>query len=185
MEKGRVLGLVTDEAYGKFLKKKKGIEEVQKLIHSEKITPGAGVLDWLRGLGSSPLSRPAYLYELLRRPEIKMDDLKAICPSLESYDAEVLEQVQIQVKYEGYLKRQEEEIASFERLESIPIPEGIDYTAIPGPSKEIQEKLTKVAPASLGQASRISGVTPAAISVLMMVVKRGVGRSSSQPLPLK
>jgi len=185
MEKGRALGLVSNEAYGKFLKKKKGIEEVQDLIHREKVNPNAAVQDWLRELGSSPLSRPVYLYELLRRPEIKVDDLKVVYPSLETYDAEVLEQVQIQVKYEGYLKRQKEEIARFERLESIPIPEDIDYTAIPGLSKEIQEKLTKVAPASLGQASRISGVTPAAISVLMMVVKRGIGRPSSQTLPLK
>ncbi|MBW1659842.1 MAG: hypothetical protein JRJ48_05030 [Deltaproteobacteria bacterium] len=185
MEKGRALGLVSNEAYGKFLKKKKGIEEVQDLIHREKVNPNAAVQDWLRELGSSPLSRPVYLYELLRRPEIKVDDLKVVYPSLEPYDAEVLEQVQIQVKYEGYLKRQKEEIARFERLESIPIPEDIDYTAIPGLSKEIQEKLTKVAPASLGQASRISGVTPAAISVLMMVVKRGIGRPSLQTLPLK
>jgi tRNA uridine 5-carboxymethylaminomethyl modification enzyme len=185
MEKGRVLGLVADAAYEKFLKKRKGIKEVWELIHREKVTPAKETVAWLHDLGSSPLSKPAFLYELLRRPEIRMDALKTVCPGLDVFDAEVLEQVQIQVKYEGYLKRQQEEIASFERLESIPIPDGIDYTSIPGLSKEIQEKLTNVAPASLGQASRISGVTPAAISVLMMVIKRGIGRHSLQPLSLK
>ncbi len=181
MEKGKALGLVENEAYEKFLKKKKGIEEVQALIHTEKVTPNAATQDWLRRLGSSPLTKPVYLYELLRRPEIRMENLKAVVPSLDAFAEEVLDQVQIQVKYEGYLKRQEEEIASFERLESVPIPRDIDYTAIPGLSKEIQEKLAQVAPTSLGQASRISGVTPAAISVLMMILKREAGRQAAVP----
>ncbi len=183
-EKGRELGLVTDDAYERFLKKKRGIAQLQELIHSEKVTPSKGTQDWLRELGTAPLSRPSHLYELLRRPEIQMVELIKICPSLREFDEDVLEQVQIQVKYEGYLKRQKEEIAGFERLESIAIPRGIDYTSIPGLSKEIQEKLTKVAPTSLGQASRISGVTPAAISILMMVAKRGVPFPSSAPSPV-
>jgi len=183
MEKGRALGLVSDRVYERFKMKREGIAQVQELIHREKVTPTGEVLDWLRKLGSAPLSRPVYLYELLRRPEIQISDLKMVSPALDSFDEDVLDQVQIQVKYEGYLKRQREEIASFERMELIPIPRGLNYTAIPGLSKEIQEKLTKVSPASLGQASRISGVTPAAISVLMMVVKRGMSRSSTIPSP--
>ncbi len=182
-EKGRALGLVSGSAYARFLEKKRGIEAVREIIRLEKVTPNAGIQDWLRERGSSPLSRPVSLAELLRRPEIRMEDLKTVCPSLAPFDGEVLEQVQIQVKYEGYLKRQREEIASFDRLESIRLPEDIDYAAIPGLSKEIQEKLTQVAPASLGQASRISGVTPAAISILMMIVKRGIGAASSSSRP--
>ncbi len=175
-EKGRRLGLVTDNAYANFLKKKKAIERLQEMIHQVKITPSRAIQDRMKELGSVPLQRPMYLYELLRRPEIEMNELVRTCPSLGEFDQEVLDQVQIQVKYEGYLSRQREEIARFDRLESITIPQGLDYTAIPGLSKEIQEKLTKVAPTSLGQASRISGVTPAAISVLMMVIKKGLAK---------
>ncbi len=180
-QKGRDIGLVTDEAYRRFSEKKRAIARLHEVVHAKKVTPTKEVQGVLCEVGSASLSRPVYLYELLRRPEIRMEELSILYPPLREFEAEVREQVQIQVKYEGYLKRQQEEIARFERLESIPIPEGLDYASIPGLSKEIQEKLSQVSPASLGQASRISGVTPAAISVLMMVVKKGLFNSSATP----
>ncbi len=176
-EKGRDIGLVTDQDYRRFREKKDRIDRLFTLVHTERISPSPPVRAWARALGTAPLTRPLTLAELLRRPEIRMADLIPLFPALGDFEEEVQEQVQIQIKYEGYLKRQQEEIARFDHLESIPIPPDLDYTAIPGLSKEIQEKLTQVSPASLGQASRISGVTPAAISVLMMTVKRGVGKS--------
>ncbi len=181
-EKGRALGLVSEEAYKRFSEKKQAISRLRDFVFTEKIPPTDKVQAWLRSIGSVPLTRPVHLSELLRRPEIHMDALTHLVASLQEFSEEVRQQVQIQVKYEGYLKRQQEEIARFKRMESIPIPEGLDYASIPGLSKEIQEKLAKVSPASLGQASRISGVTPAAISVLMMVVKRGLGTPSVPPL---
>jgi len=177
-EKGRAIGLVTDPAYRRFRDKKNRIDRLLDLVHAERISPSPALQAWARERGTAPLSRPHSLAELLRRPEIHMADLARLCPAIEDFEEEVREQVQIQIKYEGYLKRQQEEIARFDHLESIPIPPDLDYTAIPGLSKEIQEKLSQVCPASLGQASRISGVTPAAISILMMIVKRGIGRPS-------
>ena len=174
MEKGRRLGLVGDRPYGKFIAKKKELDEIMSLLHTAKITPTAKVIDWLKRSGSAPLSHPLYAHELLRRPEIKIEDLTFFYPALEGFSREALEQAQIRVKYAGYLKRQEEQIAGFEEMESIAIPQDIDYTVIPGLSREIQEKLIKVSPTSLGQVSRISGVTPAAVSILMMVIKRGI-----------
>jgi len=144
------------------------------LLHATKITPTMGILDWLSRSGTAPLSHPVYAHELLKRPEVKIDDLAVFCPALKRFNGEALEQAQIRVKYAGYLKRQEEQIAGFEEMESIAIPQDIDYTVIPGLSREIQEKLIKVSPTSLGQVSRISGVTPAAVSILMMVIKRGI-----------
>ena len=152
------------------------------LLHATKITPTMGILDWLSRSGTAPLSHPVYAHELLKRPEVKIDDLAVFCPALKRFNGEALEQAQIQIKYAGYLKRQQEEIARFEEMESISIPGDIDYTAIPGLSREIQEKLIKVSPTSLGQVSRISGVTPAALSILMMVIKKGLHKSTSNAL---
>ena len=182
MEKGRDLGLVGEAAYRKFVSKKREIDEIMALLHATKITPTTGVLDWLSRSGTAPLSHPVYAHELLKRPEVKIDDLAVFCPALKRFNGEALEQAQIQIKYAGYLKRQQEEIARFEEMESISIPGDIDYTAIPGLSREIQEKLIKVSPTSLGQVSRISGVTPAALSILMMVIKKGLHKSTSNAL---
>ena len=122
--------------------------------------------------GSSPLKKETPLRELLKRPEIHFDHLRAFDGSLNGIQAEAIEQVEIQVKYEGYIHRQMEQIERFKKLEDVNFPEKFDFRSLIGLSTEVMEKLTKIRPYSLGQASRISGVTPAAISILMINLKR-------------
>jgi tRNA uridine 5-carboxymethylaminomethyl modification enzyme len=115
------------------------------------------------------------LTELLRRPEISFRDLARFDPECASTVEEVAEQVEIQVKYAGYIQRQEEQVARLRKLEEMKLPPGMDYYRIPGLSTEVKEKLNKVRPLSIGQASRISGITPAALSILMICLKKTSG----------
>jgi tRNA uridine 5-carboxymethylaminomethyl modification enzyme len=174
-EIGYGIGLLGEEAFEKFYHKKKTItDELQRLEYS-KIMPSAGVNGILSRLGSSPLKKPQSLKEILRRPEISYKALELLggglneAPPGEDYIA----QIEMEVKYEGYIKMQVEQIDKFRKLENMSIPGDFSYEGIPGLSKEIVQKLTNVRPGSLGQASRISGITPAAISVLMVYLKKG------------
>ncbi len=110
--------------------------------------------------------------QLLKRPQLTWRDIEGIDPEFAALPADVKRQIEIESKYEGYLDRQEAEVRKFKHLEGIRIPEGVDYCAIPGLSKELSAKLADIQPANLGQASRIPGITPAAISVLMVYVER-------------
>ncbi len=112
------------------------------------------------------------LAELLRRPELTMDDLPALTGLEPGVAPEIKLEVQLQVKYEGYIKRQEEQVNRFKKMENIGLPEDMVYKGLPGLSNEVIEKLGRVRPRSLGQASRISGITPAAISVLQVQLKK-------------
>ena len=123
-------------------------------------------------MGSSILKDPVTLEEILRRPEISYGSLKLIDPRIDEVPGEVGEQVEIQVKYQGYIMRQNEDIDKFKRMEQVRLPPDMDYRRIPGLSSEVKEKLFKIKPASLGQALRISGVTPAAVSILMICLKK-------------
>lgn len=170
-EYGYKLGLVSNDDYAHFLNKQKAIEEEIKRLEHTLITPTPSVLDKLKEIGSAPLNKAISLADLLKRPEIHYHHLKLFCENSPSLPPEVIEQVEIQIVYEGYLKRQQEEVEKFKKMEEIKIPPDIDYQKLSGLSKEVQEKLTKIKPASLGQASRISGITPSALSILMIHLK--------------
>ena len=174
-EKGYAIGLLSEERYEKVMAKKQAAEEELRRLESIKITPDPRVNEILLSLGSSTIKKPQSLKEILRRPEISYSAL-SLLPGGDSAPElleDVLTQIEMEIKYEGYIKRQIEQIEKFRKVENLGIPEGFSYDDIPGLSKEIVQKLSRVRPGSLGQASRISGITPAAISVLMVYLKRG------------
>ncbi len=174
-EIGYRTGLLNEKMYERFYNKKKSISDELHRLENIKIMPSPGVNNILAGLGSSPLKKPQSLKEILRRPEISYRELDLIggggykAPPGEDY----VTQIEMEVKYEGYIRMQVEQINKFKKLENMPIPGDFSYHGIPGLSKEIVQKLSNVRPGSLGQASRISGMTPAAISVIMVYLKKG------------
>jgi tRNA uridine 5-carboxymethylaminomethyl modification enzyme len=172
MDKGRRLGLVDDETYHAFRKKKETIINELKRLREIKIRPTPGINDKLQELGSNPIKNVTTLEELLRRPELTYQSLKVFYSSPDSVSMEVSEQVELEIKYAGYIKKQEELVERFKRMERVRIPEDMSYRDTPGLSNEIKEKLSAIRPMTLGQATRISGVTPAAISILMVQLKR-------------
>jgi tRNA uridine 5-carboxymethylaminomethyl modification enzyme len=172
MDKGHRLGLVDDKTYDAFRKKKEAITHELARLKAVKIRPTAGINDKLRKLGSNPIKNVTTLEELLRRPELTYQDLTAFDPSPDSISVDVAEQVELEVKYAGYIKKQAELVERFRRMEQVRIPEDMSYQDTPGLSNEIKEKLSTIRPMTLGQATRISGVTPAAISILMVQLKR-------------
>ncbi len=171
-QKGYEIGLVKEEQYKIFLEKKNSIEKTLSRISILKINPKKEQNELLIKFGSAPIKKEVSLRELLKRPEIHFSHLLEIDKSLDGIPKEVIEEVEIQVKYEGYIKRQLEQIERFRRMEDVRIPEDFDFNQIAGLSKEVMEKLIKIRPISLGQASRISGITPAAISILMINLKK-------------
>lgn len=171
-EKGRDLGLVSDEDYQAFTLKREKFQGEMERLGKTIIHPSAGVNDRLKDLGSSPLKKPTSLSDLLRRPEIFFRHLPVFDPACASTEEDVAEEVEIQNKYEGYLRRQEDQVARMRKLEQLKLSPEVDYAGIPGLSTEVKEKLTRVKPLSIGQAARISGITPAAISILMIHLKK-------------
>lgn len=182
-EKGRSAGLVNDLDYMEFINKKNSIDRELERLAKVIIQPTAGTNDRLGTLGTTPLKNPISLIDLLRRPEISYRNLNFFDESCSLTDPAVAEEVEIQVKYAGYIQRQEEQVGKLSRLEGIRLPANVDFRAIPGLTAEVREKLERVRPVSLGQASRISGITPAAISILLVYLKKfvGEGKSSFQP----
>jgi tRNA uridine 5-carboxymethylaminomethyl modification enzyme len=171
-EIGRDIGLVDDQRYGPFSQKKLEIEKGWDLLSQTLIAPTPDYNRVLDGLGSPPIKKRISLKELLRRPELHWNDLYAFCPGLSQISGTAAEELAIQAKYEGYLERQEEQVKRLEKSEQTVIPEDIDYFPLSGLSNEIKEKLNTIRPRSLGQASRISGVTPAAVSILQIQIKK-------------
>lgn len=171
-EKGYQVGLVSETDYQTFKEKEKRIEKTLLKISSLKINPTKEHNEILQQWGSAPLKKESTLGEILKRPEVHFQHLHAFDEGLKNIPKEVSQQVEIQVKYDGYMRRQEEQIERFKRLEEIRFPEGFDFGKVIGLSTEVREKLIKIKPFSLGQASRISGVTPAAISILMVNLKK-------------
>ncbi|MBF0530044.1 MAG: tRNA uridine-5-carboxymethylaminomethyl(34) synthesis enzyme MnmG [Deltaproteobacteria bacterium] len=167
---GRQIGLLPDQAYETYQAKAAALEEARNRLHSERHTPTPVLNEFLTGIGSAPLKNPATLADILRRPDLTLADLAKLAPWLAELPADVADGLEIETKYQGYLVRQEEQVARFRKLEDVPLPEDMEYIGLPGLSREIQEKLTRIRPASLGQASRISGVTPAAIAVLQVLL---------------
>jgi tRNA uridine 5-carboxymethylaminomethyl modification enzyme len=171
-EMGYRIGLVKEEDYRIFLEKKTAIEKTLFKISNIRVNPTKENNEILHRWGSSPLKKEVSLQEILKRPETHFGHLFTFDRNLENLPKEVWEQVEIQVKYDGYIKRQMEQIERFKKLEDLRFPEDFDFSLVIGLSKEVMEKLTKIRPFSLGQASRISGVTPAAISILMVNLKK-------------
>ncbi|MGZ3559739.1 MAG: tRNA uridine-5-carboxymethylaminomethyl(34) synthesis enzyme MnmG [Thermodesulfobacteriota bacterium] len=171
-ENGYEAGLVKKEDYQILLAKKTAIGETLCRISKVRVNPTRENNEILQRWQSAPLKKDSSLREMLKRPEIHFNYLFVFDPSLGNVPASVLDQAEIQVKYEGYMKRQTEEIEKSKKLEEISFPEGFDFGSIIGLSAEVMEKLKRIRPRSLGQASRISGVTPAAISILMVNLKR-------------
>ena len=171
-EKGYEVGLVKEEDYKVFLKKKVDIEKTLSQISNRRVNPTKENNEILQQWESAPLKKDSSLQEILKRPEVHFRHLFIFDRSLESLPEAVQEQVEIQVKYDGYIKRQMEQIERFKRLEEVSFPEGFDFSSVIGLSTEVMEKLKKIKPYSLGQASRISGVTPAALSILMVNLKK-------------
>jgi tRNA uridine 5-carboxymethylaminomethyl modification enzyme len=171
-ERGYEVGLVHEEDYRTFLKKKEGIEKILFRISDTRIHPTKENNEIFHRWGSTALKKEVSLQEILKRPEIHYPRLFSFDRDLEAFPGEVWEQVEIQVKYDGYIKRQMEQIERFKRLEEVCFQEDFNFQSVIGLSTEVMEKLIKIRPISLGQASRISGVTPAAISILMINLKK-------------
>lgn len=169
-QKGYDIGLVTEERYRRFRERKERLEEAMHYIRTKRFTPTAEVNAAMEAMGSAPLTTGTGADKILRRPEMTYDKMIAFlgCPAF-SPDAE--EEMEIAVKYEGYIARQEEAVKKAARMEAALLPEGMDYMHLKGISIEARQKLTKIQPRSIGQAARISGVSPADISVLMIHVK--------------
>ncbi|MBI4766012.1 MAG: tRNA uridine-5-carboxymethylaminomethyl(34) synthesis enzyme MnmG [Deltaproteobacteria bacterium] len=169
---GREVGLVDDERYENFCSKKEELKKGWDLMNRLRFSPTSENNQILENLGSPALRKQMTLKELLRRPELNWTNLFPLGPELSKIKSEVAEQLAIQAKYEGYLERQEEQVKRFEKNEQILIPAQFDYQNLSGLSNEIKEKLKNIRPGTLGQASRISGVTPAAITILQIHLKK-------------
>jgi tRNA uridine 5-carboxymethylaminomethyl modification enzyme len=169
---GRTLGLIGEDRYGHFLRKKAEIEKGLAVLTGKNVSPTPETNRRLQELGSQPLRKPLTLRDLLRRPEINWTDLYAYYPDLAQFSSTAAEQASIQVKYEGYLARQEEQVRRSENSEGLAIPSDMAFDGLAGLSNEIKEKLRTIRPHSLGQASRISGMTPAALAILQVHIKK-------------
>ena len=170
-ELGYRVGLIGEERYQKFLKKKKMIEEETKRVEEANIGANAKVQQFLESHGSTPLKSSATVGELIRRPELSYQMLKDIDENRPDLPEAVQEEVNINIKYDGYIRRQLNQVAQFKKLEEKRIPETIDYNKVPSLRTEARQKLAQIQPISIGQASRISGVSPADISVLLVYLE--------------
>jgi tRNA uridine 5-carboxymethylaminomethyl modification enzyme len=171
-EKGRSMGLVNDKDYHDFIEKKNRIQSELDRLDKIILYPTPGNSDHFKALGTSPIKNPVPLSELLRRPEILYHSLASFDPNCVSTETDITEEVEIQIKYAGYIQRQEEQVARLKKLEGMRLPIEVNYESIPGLSTEVREKLGRIRPLSIGQASRISGITPAALSILMVYLKK-------------
>ena len=169
-EYGHKIGLIKDDIYNNFLQKKKDIEELTVLLKETKITPKSEINEILIKLNTSPLKDSITLYDLLKRPELSIEDLTNFKEL--NYSKEVLKEVEINVKYEGYIKKSMEEAKKMLELEDKVIPEDINYQDIPNIASEAKEKLENIRPITLGQASRISGVNPSDIAIISVYLKK-------------
>ncbi len=171
-EIGHEVGLISEERYKKFLEKKENINKEIERLNKTTIKPTEKVNDFLQKNGSSTISNGVKIAELLRRTELTYEKLGEIDIERPELPKEVVEEVEIQVKYEGYLKLQEAQVEKFKKLETKKLPEDIDYNELKGLRIEARQKLNKIKPTSVGQASRISGVSPADVSVLLIYLEQ-------------
>lgn len=171
-EKGYKIGIVTEERYNIFMEKKMKIQEELKRIKNYIILPTKENNDILRQIGSSEIKSGISMYELLKRPEMNYSVTKALDKDRPELNDEIFEEVEIETKYEGYIEKQMQQVEQFKKLEVKKIPKYIDYNEISGLRIEAKQKLSKIKPENIGQASRISGVSPADISVLLVYIEQ-------------
>lgn len=169
---GHRLGLVSDEVYEQFRRKRDLVEFLLDRLRKLKIHASPGINDRLKLLGSAALKNPCTLEQLLKRSEVFFDNLRLFDPALGEVEAQVGEEVETRIKYEGYIRRQERQVEKLRRMEAVHLPESMDYDAVHGLSTEVCEKLSRVKPISLGQAGRISGVTPAALMAIQVHLRK-------------
>lgn len=168
---GHEIGLISDERYAAFLKKKEQIAQEMKRIEETSVHATDELQAILKKCNTTPLKKGCKMIELLKRPQVTYKDLESVDPDRPDYPPEVFEQVEISVKYEGYIARQEQQIKEMRRIERKKIPADLDYSSLKGLRLEAIEKLSKIRPENLGQASRISGVNPADIAALNIILE--------------
>ena len=174
-ETGRGLGLVGDEQWDTFTTRKASINQELQRLESTYIQPGSAQAEQLTTKIKNPLVREYSLADLLRRPELEFQDVATLSGEPYVSTEHAAEQVTTQIKYAGYIERQAQDIAKLHRQESLVIPDDIDFANVRGLSNEIQQKLTASRPSTIARAGRISGVTPAALSLLLVYIKRKDG----------
>jgi len=170
-DKGRELGLVSDEIYREFCKKRDQVEALCSRLGAVTLKPDPVTLDRLKALGAAAIRNATTLEQLLRRSDVFFEDLSRFDPELSRTREDVALEVETRIKYEGYIERQERQVEKMKRMETVRLPEKMDYGSVHGLTNEVREKLGRVRPISLGQASRISGVTPAAIMAIQVYMK--------------
>ncbi len=170
-DKGHELGLISDEIYREFCRKREEVERLMLRLKNIKVKPEPGTLDRLKDVGVSPIRNVMSLEQLLRRSDVFFDDLSRFDPELSQTRKDIAMEVETQIKYAGYIERQERQVEKMKRMERVRLPEDMDYGAVHGLTNEVREKLGRIRPISLGQASRISGVTPAAIMAIQVHLK--------------
>jgi tRNA uridine 5-carboxymethylaminomethyl modification enzyme len=166
------LGLASDHAYQRLTTKKQAIDDLLRFLLEHYATPTEATNSLLISYGSSPLRDRITLAQLLRRPEIFMENIRGIVPDLPKCSPDVEAQTEIRIKYQGYVDRQIEMAARFQKIEHLKLPDDLDYQQVRGLSTEVREKLSRIRPHSLGQASRIAGITPAALTILSIHLKK-------------
>lgn len=171
-EYGYKVGLVTEERYQRYLSRKQAIENEIERIKNVQITSKKEVNEFLASLESTELKKPISLYELIKRPELNYFNVAALDSERPDLDENVTEQVNITAKYEGYIAKQMEQVSQFKKFENKIIPEDLDYEDVKGLRIEAKQKLSVIRPMNIGQASRISGVSPADISVLLIYLEQ-------------
>jgi tRNA uridine 5-carboxymethylaminomethyl modification enzyme len=172
-EIGHKIGLIRDDRYEKFLAKKDAVEVEKKRLTSTILKPTQEVQELIRGIGGSELKDGIRAVDLLKRPEMTYDHIEILTKSDAPLDNDIKEQVEIQIKYEGYIEKSLQQVDRLKKMENKKVPENIDYDAITGLATEARQKLKKVKPLSIAQASRISGVNPADISILLVYLEQG------------
>jgi tRNA uridine 5-carboxymethylaminomethyl modification enzyme len=176
-DKGFEIGLIKEARYQRFVAKRNAIETEIERLRKTKLTPNAEVQTKLAELGTPDINNVTELANLIKRPELTYQDILILSPAPLELSDEEMEQVEIQLKYEGYIQKSLQQVDKMKRMEEKRIPHWVDYAKISGLSSESREKLQQVRPVSLGQASRISGVNPADISILMIYIEQG-GRTA-------
>ena len=171
-EMGRQINLVEDDAYERFQIKRKLVEEERNRLEQTRLKPSLDTQTRLESVGIGEIGQPISLAELLKRPEIHYEQIKQLVPNPQPLPKAVEEQVETQIKYEGYIHRQTAQIQQFKKMEHFRIPVNFDYTSVRSLKTEACEQLAKIRPISVGQASRIPGVSPADISILMVWVEQ-------------
>jgi len=177
---GYRLGLVSENVYRQFCRKREAVEKLLDRLNDTKVRPEPSAVDQLKSLGSTPIKNITSLTQLLRRTEVLFEHLVRFAPELQEIDETVFEEVETRIKYEGYIAHQQKQVEKLKKMENVRLSEEVDYASVYGLTREAREKLSKVRPVSLGQASRISGITPAALMAIQIHLKKNRIESLSE-----